>query len=99
MNIIVLTNPPPKVTILAPNNVAVEGTNYYANTNTVSFTIRRDGPTNAPLPPSLAPSTAEPRTVWIMLPSLIPSPSPAGKSYAIITIVPLNDDDSDPRSL
>ncbi len=108
-NIYVVTNLPPVVTIYAPDPVAVEGTNYpittvppsyvtnYVNgTNTATFLVRRDSATNTDL------------TVWYAITgsaingvdyAFIPNSVtiPAGTSYALVVIYPLDDLDTDYR--
>ena len=104
--IINVSNVPPGVSIYAPDPVAVEGTNtnnwfvpqaastsYSSGSNTATFLVRRDSGTNADLTIYFSiGGTASNGVDYAAIPSNVTIP--AGRQYALITIVPLNDDDS-----
>jgi cupin superfamily acireductone dioxygenase involved in methionine salvage len=105
VEIFVLTSPPPVVTIYAPDPVAVEGTNYpawlsptatastnyWSGTNTATFLVRRDSGTNVDLTVHYTiGGTASNGVDYVAIPSSLTIP--AGQRYALITIVPLEDD-------
>ncbi|HZM03316.1 MAG TPA: Ig-like domain-containing protein [Candidatus Saccharimonadales bacterium] len=106
VNIYVVTNLP-VVSIYAPDPVAVAGTNYstwYSPTsmasnyvsgaNTATFLVQRASGTNADLTVYYSISgTATNGVDYETIPSSVIIP--AGKSYALITIIPLDDIDSD----
>ena len=99
------SNPPPTVSIYAPDPVAVEGTNfggiltpttttsnYYNGDNTATFLIRRDGATNGSLTVNYhIGGTASNGLDYAAIPNTVSIP--AGQRYALITIVPLEDVD------
>jgi uncharacterized metal-binding protein len=101
-----VTNAPPVVRIYAPDPVAVEGTNttnwfpapnvpgnYCSGSNTATFLVRRDSGTNAALTVYYSiGGTASNGLDYAAIPNNVTIP--AGQSYALITIVPLNDDES-----
>ena len=108
---ITVTNRPPGVSIYAPDPVAVEGTNvatnlflppgaaaYYATgSNTATFLVRRDTPTNADLTVNYSISgTASNGVDYAAIPNQVTIP--AGQRYALITIVPLIDNDTNRAS-
>jgi hypothetical protein len=106
VNIFVVSNLPPVVTIYAPDPVAIEGTNYgnwfapgtpftnyISGTNTATFLVRRDSGTNTSLTVYYSISgTATNGVDYQTIPNSVTIP--AGRSYALITIIPLNDSDS-----
>jgi len=106
VNVFVLITPPPVVNIYAPDPVAVEGTNwpnwYYPNTtasnyvsgaNTATFLVHRNTSTNTDLTVYYSiGGTAINGTDYQELPGSVLIQ--AGRSYALITICPLNDLDS-----
>jgi hypothetical protein len=109
VNIVVTTNlppppPPPEVTIYAPDPVAVEGTNffwfrpltdftnYYSGTNTATFLVRRTGDTNSAL--TVFYDIGGTATNGVDYATIADNVTiPAGKRYALVTIVPLDDVD------
>jgi hypothetical protein len=109
VNIYVVTNPPPVINIYATDPVAVEGTNYpnwyspnstasnyVSGANTATFLVRRDGSTNTDLTVYYSiGGTAINGEDYETLPGSVVIP--AGKTYALITIYPLDDSDSDYR--
>jgi hypothetical protein len=109
VNIFVLTTLPPVVNIYAPDPVAIEGTNYlnwYSPTssvsnyvsgaNTATFLVHRNTSTNTALTVYYsAGGTAFNGEDYEALPGSVTIP--AGKSYTLITIVPLDDGDSSYR--
>ena len=110
VNISVLTNLPPVVSIYAPDPVAIEGTNYanwftpatlvtnyISGTNTATFLVRRDSQTNTDLTVYYAiGGTASNGVDYAAIPNYVVIP--AGQTYTLITIVPLADTDSSYRS-
>ncbi len=106
VNIYVVTSLPPVVRIYAPDPVAIEGTNFnnwfipgtpsnrYAGvTNTATFLVWRDGATNADLTVEYAiTGTATNGADFATIPDSVTIA--AGRRYAPITIIPLNDKDS-----
>jgi hypothetical protein len=100
------SNTPPTVTIVATDPVAVEGTNYHgfvgpstiftnfcSGTNTATFLVRRTGDTNGDLTVSYAiGGTASNGVDYATIPGDVTIP--AGKRFALITIVPLEDVDA-----
>jgi hypothetical protein len=107
VTIYVVTNVP-VVTIYAPDPVAIEGTNYlhwnatgpitnYINgTNTATFLVRRDSATNTDLTVTYDISGSAISGIdYEAIPDYVTIP--AGQRYALITIVPLDDSDSDYR--
>jgi hypothetical protein len=110
VNISVLTNLPPVVSIYAPDPVAVEGanyansftpttsvTNYISGTNTATFLVRRDSQTNTDLTVYYSiGGTASNGVDYAAIPSSVVIP--ADQTYALITIVPLPDTDSSYRT-
>ncbi len=109
VNIYVVTNLPPVIKLYAPDPVAVEGTNYpgsyypdstasnyVSGANTATFLMHRDGATNTDLTVYYdIGGTAINGEDYETIPGSVVIP--AGKSYALITIVPLDDTDSDYR--
>jgi Big-like domain-containing protein len=109
VNIYVVTNPPPVINIYATDPVAIEGTNYLncyhpgstasnyvSGENTATFLVHRDGSTNADLTVYYSiGGTAINGEDYETLPGSVTIP--AGKTYALITIYPLDDSDSDYR--
>jgi hypothetical protein len=109
VNIFVLTNLPPVITIYAPDPVAIEGTNYLnwynptssasnyvSGANTATFLVHRSSSTNADLTVYYSiGGTAINGEDYEMIPGSVTIP--AGKSYALITIYPLDDSDSSYR--
>jgi hypothetical protein len=109
VNIYVLTNLPPVINLYATDPVAIEGTNYlnwYSPTssisnyvsgaNTATFLVHRDSATNTDLTVYYSVGgTAINGVDYATLPGSVTIP--AGKSYALITIYPLNDTDSSYR--
>jgi hypothetical protein len=103
------TNVLPVVTIIATDPIAVEGTNppiftppaptpvihftnYCSGTNTATFLVRRFGPTNADLTVDYAiGGTASNGVDYVTLPGYVTIPT--GSTFALITIVPLEDID------
>jgi hypothetical protein len=106
VQIYVLTNLPPTVSIYAPDPVAIEGTNYanwfvpatsvtnyISGTNTATFLVRRDSDTNTDLTVYYSiGGTASNGVDYVTIPNYVVIPT--GQRYALITIVPLSDDDS-----
>ncbi len=106
VNIFVVTNLPPVVNIYAPDPVAVVGTNfinvytptspvtnYIGGTNTATFLVHRNGDTNTDLTVYYAiGGTASNGVDYVSLPGYVTIP--AGRSYALIVIVPLYDTNS-----
>jgi len=109
VTILVVTSLPPVVSIYAPDPVAIEGTNYVnwyyppstasnyvSGANTATFLVHRDGATNAALTVNYAiGGTAINGEDYAEIASAVTIP--AGKTYALITIVPLDDGDSSYR--
>jgi hypothetical protein len=109
VNIYVLTNLPPVINIYAPDPVAIEGTNYlnwYSPTsstsnyvsgaNTATFLVHRDSYTNTDLTVYYSiGGTAFNGEDYATLPGVVTIP--AGRSYALIIIYPLDDTDSSYR--
>jgi hypothetical protein len=109
VNIYVVTNLPPVVSIYAPDPVAIEGTNYdnwfptppaitnyISGTNTATFLVRRDSATNTALTVYYSiGGTAINGEDYEAIPGF--DTIPAGQRYALITIVPLDDTDSSYR--
>ena len=107
--IFVLTNLPPVINIYAPDPVAIEGTNYLSwyspnssasnyvsGANTATFLVHRSTATNTDLTAYYSVSgTAINGEDYEAIPGSVTIP--AGRSYALITIVPLDDSDSDYR--
>ncbi len=103
VNISVLTNLPPVVSIYAPDPVAIEGinyanwftpstaaTNYISGTNTATFLVRRDRQTNTALTVYYSiGGTASNGVDYVAIPNY--AVIPAGQTYALIPIVPLDD--------
>jgi hypothetical protein len=102
VNIYVLSNLPPVVTIYAPDPVAVAGTNcpptftptnaysnYCTGSNTATFLVRRNSATNVDLTVKYAVGgTASNGVDYVAIPSQVTIP--AGKTYALVTITPIN---------
>ncbi|EEF57560.1 Calx-beta domain-containing protein [Pedosphaera parvula] len=99
-----ITNPPPVVSIVATDPIAVENpgtnhffispvatfTNYYSGTNTATFLVRRIGDTNTDLTVYYdIGGTASNGVDYVTLPGNVTIP--AGKRFALITINPLED--------
>ncbi len=109
VNIYVLSNLPPVVSIYAPDPVAVEGTNstnwftpppsasnYWSGSNTATFLVRRDSATNAALTVYYTiGGTASNGVDYAAIPNNVMIP--AGQQYALIPIVPLIDNDATNR--
>jgi hypothetical protein len=96
VNIFVLTTLPPAVSIYAPDPVGIEGTNYISGANTATFLVHRDSATNTDLTVYYSVGgTAINGVDYETIPGSVIIP--AGMSYALITIVPLDDSDSDYR--
>ena len=109
VNIFVLTTLPPAVSIYAPDPVGIEGTNYVnwyyptstasnyiSGANTATFLVHRDSATNTDLTVYYSVGgTAINGVDYETIPGSVIIP--AGMSYALITIVPLDDSDSDYR--
>ena len=109
VSISVVTSRPPVITLFAPDPVAVEGTNYPAwtnphgpatnyisGTNTATFLVHREGSTNDPITVSFSiGGTATNGIDYLQIPDSLTIP--AGKTYGLITIVPLDDLDSTNR--
>ena len=110
VTISVVTNlPPPVVSLYAPDPVAVEGTNqdywftppttftnYIGGTNTATFLVLRDGPTNNGLTVSYSIGGSASNGVdYAAIPNQVTIPP--GQRYALITILPLADNDSSSR--
>jgi len=105
----VASNPPiPIVTIVAPDPIAVEGTNFpwcppptalgafCSGTNTATFLVRRFGDISNDLTvPYSVGGTAIPGTDYVPLPGSVTIP--AGRRFALITVVPLDDIDPTTR--
>jgi hypothetical protein len=104
-----VTSPPPVINIYAPDPVAIEGTNYsswygpttaasnyVSGANTATFLVHRDSSTNTDLTVyySIGGTAINGEDYQAIAGSVV---IPAGKSYALITIVPLDDNDSDYR--
>lgn len=102
-----ITNPP-VVTIFATDPIAVEGTNfpwcppptaagaYCSGTNTATFLVHRTGDTSYDLTiPYSVTGTAVPGVDYVTLPGFVTIP--AGQSFALITVVPLDDIDPTAR--
>jgi hypothetical protein len=110
VTIFVLTNLPPYISIYAPDPVAIEGTNYiswyypsnsatnyFTGTNTATFLVHRNTGTNTDLTVYYAiGGTASNGVDYALIPDSVVIP--AGKSYALITILPMNDNDSGYRN-
>ena len=109
VNIFVLTTLPPVISIYAPDPVGIEGTNYVSwygptspasnyvsGANTATFLVRRDRATNTDLTVyySIGGTAINGEDYESISGSVT---IPAGKSYALITIIPLDDSDSDYR--
>jgi hypothetical protein len=109
VNIYVVTSPPPVINIYAPDPVAIEGTNYsswygpttaasnyVSGANTATFLVHRDSSTNTDLTVyySIGGTAINGEDYQAIAGSVV---IPAGKSYALITIIPLDDTDSDYR--
>jgi hypothetical protein len=105
VSIYVVTNLPPVVRIYAPDPVAIEGTNnsnwypvgttndYVGGTNTATFVVVRDGPTNGDITVHYVISgTATNGVDYATIADFITIPE--GQRYAPITILPLSDTDS-----
>jgi hypothetical protein len=105
VNIIVVSNLPPTVSIYAPDPVAVEGTNlisftptngftnYCSGSNTATFLVLRNGATNVDLAVDYSiGGTASNGVDYATIPDQVTIL--AGQRYALITIVPLNDNDT-----
>ncbi len=105
VNIMVVTNLPPTVSIYAPDPVAVEGangcyftptnsvTNYCSGSNTATFLVLRNSATNVDLTVDYAiGGTASNGVDYATIPNQVTIL--AGHAYALITIVPLNDTNS-----
>lgn len=98
-----VTNPPPLVTISAPDPIAAEGTNScrwigwsnslpvaFGGTNTATFVIRRTGPTNESLTVHYrVGGTASNGVDYVPLPGL--ATIPAGQRAVEFKLVPLDD--------
>jgi hypothetical protein len=108
VNIVVTTNlpppPPPEVTIYAPDPIAVEGTNFFwfrpetdftnycTGTNTATLLVRRTGDTNTAL--TVYYDIGGTATNGVDYATIADNVTiPAGKRYALVTIVPLDDVD------
>jgi hypothetical protein len=110
VNIYVLSNLPPAVSIYASDPVAIEGTNttnWYplpvvpaagiSGGNTATFLLSRDGQTNADLTVYYSiGGTASNGVDYAAIPNNVTIA--AGQRYALVTVVPLNDNDSAYRS-
>jgi hypothetical protein len=110
VNIYVLSNLPPVVSIYAPDPVAIEGTNTtnwipLPNTlsncvsggNTATFLVSRDSQTNADLTVYFSiGGTASNGVDYAAIANDVTIA--AGQRYALLTVVPLNDNDSAYRS-
>ena len=99
---------PPVVSIVATDPIAVEGTNYpwfpptplfgdyCSGTNTATFLVHRNGGTNSDLTVYYAISgTASNGVDYATIPDHVTIP--AGKRFALVTIIPLDDVDPTPR--
>ena len=113
VNVYVVTNLPPVITIYATDPVAIEGTNYInwyyptssissyvsnyvSGANTATFLVHRSGATNTDLTVYYSiGGTAINGEDYAELPGSVMVS--AGKSYALITIDPLDDSDSSYR--
>ncbi len=109
VSISVVTSRPPVITLFAPDPVAVEGTNYPAwtnpqgpatnyisGTNTATFLVHREGATNNPVTVSFSiGGTATNGVDYRQIPDSVTIP--AGKTYGLITIIPIDDLDSTNR--
>jgi hypothetical protein len=98
-----VTNPPPIVTLTAPDPIAAEGTNCchwigwsnsppgtFCGTNTATFVIRRFGPTNDSLTVHYRiGGTASNGVDYVTLPGLVTIP--AGQRAVEIKLIPLDD--------
>jgi hypothetical protein len=95
---------PPEVTIYAPDPIAVEGTNFFwfrpdsdftnycTGTNTATFLVRRAGDTNSDL--TVFYDIGGTATNGVDYATIADNVTiPAGKHFALITIVPLDDVD------
>jgi Bacterial Ig domain/Calx-beta domain len=103
-----LTNPPPIVSIVATDPIAVENpgtnrfilppiamtfTNYIGGTNTATFLVRRVGDTNNDLTVSYdIGGTASNGVDYVALPGNVTIP--AGQRFALITVIPLENIDA-----
>jgi hypothetical protein len=97
---------PPVVSIIATDPIAIEGTNcfcfvppttvftnYCSGTNTATFLVRRIGDTNVDLTVGYSiGGTASNGVDYVSIPGTVTIP--AGKRFALITIVPLEDVDA-----
>lgn len=105
ITVLISNKPPPVVTIIATDPIAVEGThvpvlrpftpftNYFSGTNTATFLVRRTGATNGDLTVAYdITGTASNGVDYVALPGAVTIP--AGRNYALITIVPLEDIDA-----
>ena len=105
VNIIVVSNLPPTVSIYAPDPVAVEGTNlisftptnsftnYSSGSNTATFLVLRNGATNVDLTVDYSiGGTASNGVDYAAIPDQVTIL--AGQRYALITIIPLSDNDT-----
>jgi hypothetical protein len=100
------TNHPAVVRIYAPDPVAIEGTNgagwfpvstnsgpYTGGTNTATFLVQRDGPTNGELTVYYTIEGSATNGVdYATIPNHVTIP--AGQTYSLLTILPLSDADS-----
>ena len=108
VTLFVVTSLPPAITIYASDPVAVEGTNYPAapagtvpsttvtnyvtGTNTATFVVNRTSQTNASVTVSYSVGgTAIPGYDYVELPGTVTIP--AGKTYALVTVYPLPNQD------
>ena len=101
-NSITVTNPPPVISIFAPAPAAITGTNcdnlfypatvmtnYIAGTNTATFLVHRNGETNNDVTVYYSiGGTASNGVDYVAIPGFVTIP--AGKTYALIPIVPLS---------
>ena len=98
----------PVVSIIATDPIAVEGTNfpwapptalfsnYCSGTNSATFLVHRNGDTNSDLTVYYAiGGTASNGVDYVALPGNVTIP--AGASFALVTIIPLDDVDPTPR--
>ena len=104
-----LSNLPPVVSIIATDPIAVEGTNFHcypvaatvfsnycSGTNTATFLIRRVGDTNTDLTVYYSiGGTASNGVDYVKIPDNVTIP--AGKRFALVTIVPIEDVDPTAR--
>ena len=109
VNIFVLATLPPMINIYATDPVAIEGTNYLnwtnppayvsnyvSGANTATFLVHRSGDTNTDVTVDYSVGgTAINGEDYQAIPGSVTIP--AGASYALITIYPLNDGDSSYR--